>query len=500
MPIINIGRSSANECVLTDSTISRQHARITVNRNGEVSIHDLNSTHGTFVNGRRITDETPLKPGDEVMLGRTVFNWEKAIRTNAGSNGSAPKATRLSTPPSDLTDAQSIGRSSSCDINLPYPDVTGIHAFIGIDASGHPVVEDNSSTNGTYVNGTRINGRRVLMPGDRITICNKYPVEVPKKSGDKGFPLPKTNHWGITAAVAAFALIAIGIGLWWVLRPMSASEIYKKYQNSVVLIYNESAYVPTVNGHTLDEISEDYVGISYWSTDETGKIIPGASVASGTGFFVSDDGKIMTNKHVLYPMGDEADTPDKILSYLQSEFIQEYYKTGNPIYAQIAQNLKVDYRILWTGVARNNSHVKDKSDFIGCTPVKASDDDNVDLAIIQTNTKTTPQNVTIVDCKDISHPDDRRLGDPVYTLGFPKGFIIGTTEVGLEANNQNGTITQERGDYTYGHNISIHQGASGSPVFDRKGRFAGVIVSGFLGISQGYNHAVKPERAADFLR
>ena len=78
-------------------------------------------------------------------------------------------------------------------------------------------------------------------------------------------------------------------------------------------------------------------------------------------------------------------------------------------------------------------------------------------------------------------------------------FIIGTTSEGLEANNQSGEITQVRGRYEYGHNITIHQGASGSPVFDRTGRFAGIIVSGFLGVSQGYNQAIQPDPVLEFV-
>jgi V8-like Glu-specific endopeptidase len=79
-------------------------------------------------------------------------------------------------------------------------------------------------------------------------------------------------------------------------------------------------------------------------------------------------------------------------------------------------------------------------------------------------------------------------------------FTIGETEIGLEANNQSGEVTQERGEFTYGHNITIHRGASGSPVFNAYGEFAGVIVSGFLGVSQGYNHAVQPRKAVELMK
>ena len=124
-----------------------------------------------------------------------------------------------------------------------------------------------------------------------------------------------------------------------------------------------------------------------------------------------------------------------------------------------------------------------------------------DLAIIQMNSKLTPSDVeNIVDLTDIAEEDDLKLGDRIYSIGFPLSFTIGGTDIGLEANNQSGEVTQERGEYVYGHNITIHKGASGSPVFDAYGKFAGVIVSGFIGVSSGYNQAVHPQKAVELLK
>jgi len=63
-----IGRSRSNGCVLSDPTVSRAHAVVSY-RDGTWSLRDLGSTNGTYVNGRRITDETEVRPGDEVAFG-----------------------------------------------------------------------------------------------------------------------------------------------------------------------------------------------------------------------------------------------------------------------------------------------------------------------------------------------------------------------------------------------------------------------------------------------
>ena len=48
-----LGRQPDNNLVLRDNRASRQHARI-VSENGAYVIEDLNSRHGTWVNGERI--------------------------------------------------------------------------------------------------------------------------------------------------------------------------------------------------------------------------------------------------------------------------------------------------------------------------------------------------------------------------------------------------------------------------------------------------------------
>jgi DNA-binding winged helix-turn-helix (wHTH) protein len=50
--------------------VSRHHARIDVDGD-RISIEDLGSKNGTFVNGERIGDRMMLKDGDQIVFGRT---------------------------------------------------------------------------------------------------------------------------------------------------------------------------------------------------------------------------------------------------------------------------------------------------------------------------------------------------------------------------------------------------------------------------------------------
>jgi predicted component of type VI protein secretion system len=73
--LLRIGRDPANDLVVDHIEISRNHTKIT-RVNDIFMIEDLNSTNGTFLNGRRITKSERLKDGDLISLGENnVFEF-----------------------------------------------------------------------------------------------------------------------------------------------------------------------------------------------------------------------------------------------------------------------------------------------------------------------------------------------------------------------------------------------------------------------------------------
>jgi len=64
--VINLGRKTSNDVVLSDLRVSRFHAQIRKTKEGYM-IFDVGSTGGTFVNGERITSHV-LKSGDVISL------------------------------------------------------------------------------------------------------------------------------------------------------------------------------------------------------------------------------------------------------------------------------------------------------------------------------------------------------------------------------------------------------------------------------------------------
>ena len=67
-----------------------------------------------------------------------------------------------------IRDLLTIGRRDSCDIPLPFPNVSGLHCELNFrDGLWH--IRDRNSTNGIKVNGVRVL-EKMLHPKDRITI------------------------------------------------------------------------------------------------------------------------------------------------------------------------------------------------------------------------------------------------------------------------------------------------------------------------------------------
>jgi two-component system, cell cycle response regulator len=72
-PVLTIGRSSQCDIQIEDDNVSRKHAEINF-RDGLVWLTDLQSTNGSYVNSKRVS-EVPLNDGDLVLIGRVLFKF-----------------------------------------------------------------------------------------------------------------------------------------------------------------------------------------------------------------------------------------------------------------------------------------------------------------------------------------------------------------------------------------------------------------------------------------
>ncbi len=156
-----IGRIGADVC-LPDPTVSKRHARLTVQPDG-MTLEDLGSVNGTRINGRSLApgEVAPVQSGDVIRLGKT-----EVTVTSSGQAGAADAPSTISPIfrlVSESGDAQfalmpghwSVGRKPERDIVIPDPYVSSAHAHIEV-RSDQVLVTDLGSTNGTLIDGVTL--------------------------------------------------------------------------------------------------------------------------------------------------------------------------------------------------------------------------------------------------------------------------------------------------------------------------------------------------------
>lgn len=163
---ITVGRGEENGLRLTGERVSRTHARVYVDEWDRFRVADLDSRHGTLVNGEPLQGGTrPLSSGDTIAIDEHVIRFLTGSETRVAS-GELQVMETMVVPfkGGRLT----IGRDPSNDVVLDDPNVSRFHAeLIGGD-DGVELV-DLGSRNGTRVDGRTVE-RAQLEPGSELGI------------------------------------------------------------------------------------------------------------------------------------------------------------------------------------------------------------------------------------------------------------------------------------------------------------------------------------------
>lgn len=81
-----VGRATTADFVVDAALVSRFHCRLAMDGDGNLTIEDLKSTNGTFVNDTRV-DRSPLHDGDRIRIGHVHL---LVTRTGSQPSGTVP--------------------------------------------------------------------------------------------------------------------------------------------------------------------------------------------------------------------------------------------------------------------------------------------------------------------------------------------------------------------------------------------------------------------------
>lgn len=97
-----LGRRPDCELFIPLQVVSRRHCQLSQEEQS-LKVRDLRSSNGTFLNGRKIIDETEAKPGDRLQIGPLTF----AIQINGQPENVSSPDPGPAIPSPDLSGADS---------------------------------------------------------------------------------------------------------------------------------------------------------------------------------------------------------------------------------------------------------------------------------------------------------------------------------------------------------------------------------------------------------
>ncbi len=106
--VINIGRMDDNDIIIQNAHISRYHARLLA-KGGQYTLLDLESTGGTSVNGKKVS-QAQIQPGDVITLSGIPLIYGRSKGTEKLETASA------SASPIRIDSALKSGTTESLDV------------------------------------------------------------------------------------------------------------------------------------------------------------------------------------------------------------------------------------------------------------------------------------------------------------------------------------------------------------------------------------------------
>ena len=409
---LSIGRTAGSDIQFDpeqEVIVSREHGKIVKvsSEPPQFSINDNNSRNGIFVNKMRVKGSAPLKPGDEVQLGSNgpVFSFDIHPR---------PQNMMMETKVMDIPTSIKATTVSEVASAAAEPAKTGL----GKQTVERMLVAERkkSFSSMAYILGALIivlgalgyffrdkifgkNTTTIVNVGDSSMKNKKAPDVIAKENNDK--------------------VVQIEFG-WQLIDANSGQELWHQYM-AVKDQSGQVAYRAVYIENGRGEI-EPYLDLQ--KNVQLGVPL-GIAGASGSGFVVSADGFILTNRHVAASWNTRYGFPDFAFPGILIRNINGRMQT-DPNYQVMPQDVGSYVPANATMVGGRQAaegSVKGKNTYMNVIfantalrrPVQsATPSDQHDVAMIKVELPTSLSPVTMKDNYDAVKP-----GQTVTVMGYP---------------------------------------------------------------------------------
>jgi S1-C subfamily serine protease len=535
-PEVTLGRdpsSTVSYDAQKDDLVSRNHARITrdPSNQDQFILHDLGSRNGTFVNKQRVTGQTVLTPGDVVQFGAGGPEFQFDLDPRPNIVGATREADAIAPPMPSTRESQTfpataaapIGTGSTPSGNTPITGNTGAPQKVGIGKQTleREIGRAKSDTRSTMLwAGAGLAFAAALIVGFLVWSNRSSESALNSKLAATQGKLDQTQKQIEADKSKAY---------------LTADEVAKKVVPSVVFIKMSWKLIDTDSGGIVYHqymsdgkgnrvpvyvLNQDGSYQPWLTLDSSGNKAIGGS-GGGSGFVVTDDGFILTNRHVAAPWYAPLALPAGVVI----QPTQEGGKVSLKIVGTVqsgpqdwipADALEGDSRRSLIGKAlegRNDylevTFPKEKTS-TNARLIKASDEH--DVALIKVD---LPSSMPALELNP--DEDEAQQGKPMVVVGYPFAGELGAGVTAVhdqsgegkkikvvfvpEPTVTTGTIARviEGGDNplkymniagdVYQHTAGTNPGNSGGPVLDMRGRVIGIHYAGIKDV-QGANFAV----------
>lgn len=153
-----------------------------------------------------------------------------------------------------------------------------------------------------------------------------------------------------------------------------------------------------------------------------------------------------------------------------------------------SEAIKITCKLIDTSIALHGSN----SDWLKCKVIKLAEGTDIDLALLQLEIETLPEEVeNIVDLENAVKSDSNiKPGSEAILIGYPLGMELAKSKKGdLKVQIYDGKISKESDGIKLQYSTTSTHGASGSPIFNSCGQLIAVNYSGY-DFTQGYNFGI----------